>query len=213
MIGRRTTYELHGKVYEGPGARSKGAVVLGPGTVWDLGRKYGGEIPPAYFVATAAHESNFATNEVDYEPADARQNIFVSKGLYQIAEHEAAIAGFPDKRHGGDLLDPDFSTQVFAKMMTNGLEFITKTVRKLYGVNPHYPDIWGYLAVFHNEGALAVQKTLKLHGDDWVGPGGYAQRNAGRPIVRYGNDCITGGTWVADLMKQKLAREDLGLAA
>lgn len=198
---RRTTYELNGKVYEaGPGyslrqAKVDGAVFIGASTIADLGAKYSSEIPARYFVASADHESGFACNEVDYEPPGKDGHVFISKGLYQVSDTEARDLGMD-----GDLLDPDFSTRVFAKLQERRLDFIRRTIRRLYAVNPRIPDVWGFMALAHNEGNEAVEKTLRLHGDDWSGPGGYAQRNAGRSIVKYGNDCMTGGPYWAAIL-------------
>lgn len=188
---RRVTYELNGKVYEGPGAWKKGAVVVTPSFVADLGAKYGGEFSPQYFVATAGHEViDFAANEVDYENPNKLGKVFVSKGLCQLSEDEREDMGMK-----GDLLDPDFNIKVFAKLQNVRLERMRQLVRKLYAVDLKYPDAFAYAALYHNEGYGALYKTVKEHGFDWGGRAGYAQRNSGRGIVPYGNDCITGGKW------------------
>lgn len=181
-----------------------------------LARKHSSVIPAQYFVATAQHESSFTTNEVDYEPPDADGHIYISKGLFQISDKEAASVGM----HGADLLDPDISTHVFAKLQESRLAILRNHIPSA-AVN--FPGLWGYLAVAHNEG-LGTYKmngrgalgTIYTHGMVWGDvtvpaakdhPDTYRYRNHARGgIVAYGDDCITGGKYwpsAAQLDKDK----------
>jgi hypothetical protein len=190
---RREEYQ-HGSSLVPDRAR---AVLVSPATVAFLARSATKIIPDRYFVATATHESNFATNEVDTE-----EKGYVSKGLYQISDDEATSVGM----RGANLLDPVMATIVFAKLQERRL---TSIIGHLGATGVRYPDVWAFLAVGHNEGMGAwaakgkgVLVTLFNHGCIWGDPAvpaaeddpkSYRQRNATRAIVKYGDDCVTGG--------------------
>lgn len=141
--------------------------------------KYSDRIPPQFFVGTAQHESNFATNEIDTEVSG-----FTSYGIYQLSKDEAKEAGSP----GANLLDLEEATRVFAFIQHRRLDALLKLAPKAIE-----PDIWCYLALAHNEGPGAAAKTINLYKLDWFGKGGYAERNAKSKILAYAKDCVSGG--------------------
>lgn len=158
------------------------AIRIDPATVAMLARQATARIPAQYFVGTAQHESNFAANEIDTEESG-----YVSKGLYQIAEDEAAPI-----MHGANLCDPVIATLVFARLQERRLDAILAHVP-----NAKQPDVWAYLAIAHNEGlgtwaadGKGALGTICRNGVNWPG---YKARNYGRPICDYGDDVISGG--------------------
>lgn len=187
LTERRELYVVNG--VELPGKSH--AKLVPPSEVAFFARSSSSVIPASYFVATAQHESSFAANEIDYEVPNEHGVVYVSKGLYQLSDEEAESIGM----RGANLFDPVMATIVFAKLQEIRLTALEKhgSVR---------PDVWGYMAVAHNEGLKAALKTIELHGMKWGNPGVRAEldaqdtyrfRNRSRKIVAYGDDCITGG--------------------
>jgi len=151
-------------------------------------KKATSRIPVRFALGTAEHESNFTINEVDTEPSG-----FVSKGIYQISDEEAAGVG----EKGVNLLDLTNNSRVFAKMMGKKLDAIYKAL----GSEPKGTEVrdqWAYLFIAHNQGLGAATKTIKAFGMNWER---YKERNlkasAGtdkekfwKKVVAYGDDVI-----------------------
>jgi hypothetical protein len=52
-------------------------------------------------------------------------------------------------------------------------------------------DTWAFLAIAHNEGLGAAEKTIMAHGLNWSA---WKKRNPRlAAMAAYGDDCITGG--------------------
>lgn len=200
------TYVRGGVTYRGEGARAAGGIIAKPSDVVTWARMSTARISLKYMLATALHETTYAVNEVDVEPSG-----FVSRGLYQVSQEEAAKVGMP----GANLLDPVQCTLVFARLAEKNYDVIVDALPPALRVvfNARI-DRWAYLAIAHNEGvghfAPALEDgrhsgalvTIYNYGVNWGDPSvpaevddprSYRRRNAGRPIVRYGDDCITGG--------------------
>ena len=135
------------------------------------------ETPWIYYLGTAQHETNLATNERDTEP-----NGFQSWGLYQISLAEAASVGLP----GVDLLDPVQATQVMARL-THRRRDRLRLAAKLAVSDADPPDLWSYVAIAHNQGEAAAVKTIERFGMNWME---YKRRNRRLNIVSsgYGDD-------------------------
>jgi len=153
-------------------------------TVW---RGHTSLIPAQYALGTAQHESNFTLNEVDTEVSG-----YVSKGIFQLADGEAAEVGFA----GANLLELEDSTVVFAALCEKRLKVLVAAVALNMSALPR--DIWAYLAMAHNEGLQAALGTLRQHGLDWAA---YKARNPSlTSMAVYGDDAISGGEkWTPDL--------------
>lgn len=160
-------------------------------------------IPATYACATAQHETDFTTNEVDTEESG-----FVSKGIYQLSDEEAREAGMP----GANLLDLAIATAVLVNRATARAKQLMGAISL---VSPLPPDLLAFLTVAHNQGPAAAMKTVAAHGLNWQG---YKERNGGAMLLsllaqpneqdeetldakrrwwlsvfRYGDDAITGG--------------------
>lgn len=158
---------IHGWI-DGPMAR-----LVDPGELRRMAIASSIIIPPQFFVATADHETGFCQNEVDTEPGG-----FVSKGLFQVSDDEAAEVGHA----GADLLDWVISTRVFARLQEGRLRRILEHVQE------RLPDVWAYLGLAHNEGlgtwdagGRGALGTLFRFGMDWER---YKARNFGAAQVR-----------------------------
>jgi hypothetical protein len=146
-------------------------------TAW---RQHTTLIPAQYALGTAQHETSFALNEVDTETSG-----YVSKGIYQLADSEAADVGF-DR---ANLLELEDATIVFSALCEKRLKVLARALN--LGLDALPSDIWAYLAIAHNQGLQAALKTLRLHGLDWAA---YKQRNPTLTgIAAYGDDVISGG--------------------
>lgn len=205
-MSQRQTYARGGVTYKGEGARAAGGIIARPSDVATWARMSTSRISVKYMLATALHETNYAVNEVDVE-SDAPPTY----GLYQVRREEARDVGMP----GADLLDPVQCTLVFARLAEKNYDAIVDALPPaLRVVFNARVDRWAYLAIAHNEGvghfapALADGRhsgalvTIHNYGVNWGDPSvpaevddprSYRGRNIGRPIVRYGDDCITGG--------------------
>lgn len=73
----------------------KDAILATPDAVVQAVRRYGTPIAEQYFLGTAKHETNWATNERDMEHPDTRGVRFTSWGIYQISMEEARAVGRP----------------------------------------------------------------------------------------------------------------------
>jgi hypothetical protein len=139
------------------------------------------KIPPQYACGTAQHETDFTANEVDTEESG-----FVSKGIFQLSDEEAAEAGRP----GADLLNLDQAAAVLAAVAQHRLAAIVVAAH-LDGWTRLPNDVWAYLALAHNQGLGAALKTIRLHGLDWTS---YKKRNSQlAAMAAYGDDCVSGG--------------------
>ncbi len=162
-------------------------ILVAPADLVAAWRRYTQRIPAKYALGTAQHESSFTLNEVDTEKSG-----YVSKGVYQLSESEAAEAEFSH----ANLLELEDATRVFCVLCERRLQRIIKTARLAEENLP--VDVWAYLALAHNQGLSAALKTIELHGLNWAA---YKQRNpqlAG--MGRYGDDVISGGShWTKEL--------------
>ena len=143
-------------------------------------RRHTGRIPAQFALGTAQHESNFTLNEVDTEESG-----FVSKGIFQLSDEEAAEAGRPK----ANLLALEDATEVFSVLCERRLQRLIEAADLNEDNLP--ADVWAYLALAHNQGLAAAHKTIRAHGLDWAA---YKRRNpqlAG--MGRYGDDVISGG--------------------
>lgn len=141
-------------------------------------------IPPQYAVASAQHEANFAVNERDHETPDEHGNVYVSDGIYQLAQEEAAHVGMPH----ANLLDLVEASRVFARLQEERLAAIMRAAK----ITAPTADCFAYCALAHNEGTHAALKSIAAHGLDWAA---WVARNpALDAMARYGSDCITGGS-------------------
>lgn len=162
-------------------------ILVAPADIVAAWRRYAQRIPAKFALGTAQHESNFTLNEIDTEMSD-----YVSKGVYQLSDGEAAEAGF---QHA-NLLELEDATRVFCILCERRLKRIINVARLAEESLP--VDVWAYLALAHNQGLSAALKTIELHGLNWAA---YKLRNpqlAG--MGRYGDDVISGGShWTKEL--------------
>lgn len=143
-------------------------------------RKHTSEIPAQYALGTAQHESDFTYNEVDTEP-----NGFVSKGIFQLSDEEARDAFAPN----ANLLDYHDACLVFARISEERLHRIILAAKL---TAPLPPAVWAYLALAHNQGLHACEKSILTHGLNWEA---YKARNPDiKGIAEYGDDCVSGGS-------------------
>jgi peptidoglycan hydrolase-like protein with peptidoglycan-binding domain len=168
-------------------------------------------IDPRYFVGTAFHEAG-VTSEVDTEIATSSDPTgFVSVGLYQISQDEAAQFSFSLI----DLLDLEKSTECMVRLAEQHRTDIRAFMAALPPSSPGYlaasaadPDytdragtVWNagnmraYLALCHNQGLGAAKYTIQNYGMGWAG---YRSRNPTISLVShgYGDDVITGGSYM-----------------
>ena len=159
----------------------KDAILAPPVQVAGASMVFARRIPPRWFVATAEHESGMALNEIDTE-ADG----YVSKGIWQLSDTEAA---------GLDPYHLIESTEAFARLQEKRLSHLLT----LPGVKLSDPSIWAYLAISHNQGPAAAEKTVRLWGMNWAA---YKRRNreSANPYLAqfckdggYGDAVISGG--------------------
>jgi hypothetical protein len=137
-------------------------------------------IPAQHALGTAQHESNFTLNEVDIEVCG-----YASKGIFQIADSEAAEIGF-DR---ANLLELEDAIVVFAALCEKRLAALAAAAALDLQALPS--DTWAYLAIAHNQGLHAAIKTVRLHGLDWKA---YKARNPSlQALACYGDDVISGG--------------------
>lgn len=162
----------------------KDAVLATPDQVVQAVRTVGTVIAEQYFLGTAKHESNWATNERDMEPADHRGLRFTSWGLYQLSDEEAKTVGRPRAK----LLDLQESTWILAKLAEIRRVAIRGAL-KLEAMAPDPDGMEAYLAIAHNLGLSSCITSLRKHGLDWPG---YKSRNPTLRIVSsgYGEDCL-----------------------
>lgn len=176
MAGRIEEY----KALEGHWSPSRRDAVLVPARrVAFLASSLDTLIPSRYYVATAQHETNFATNERDTEESG-----FQSWGLYQLSTAERAEVGMPH----ADLLDPDQATHVMIELARRRRLKIRAAARIADGdMDP--PDLYAYLALAHNQGDHAALISIEHHGMSWTE---YEKRNPKIRIVSsgYGRDCM-----------------------
>lgn len=132
-------------------------------------------VPLTYYLGTAQHETNWATNERDTEESG-----FQSWGLFQLSEEEAADVGMPQ----ADLMNP-VQTCLVMVHLTNRRRTRIREVAKITGGDP--PDLCAYLAIAHNQGLGAAIKSIQNHGLDWAA---YRHRNPNARIIPYGDDCL-----------------------
>jgi hypothetical protein len=150
-------------------------------------RAIGTVISESYFLGTAAHETNLATNERDTEPPNARGEVVQTWGLYQIMREEAADVGRPS----ANLLDLGDATWCMIRLAERRRALIRGVLR----LEPLAPDPHGleaYLAICHNMGWGTTYKTLQLHGLDWPS---FRRRNPTMKFVAggYGDDVLPKG--------------------
>lgn len=138
-----------------------------------------------YFVATAAHESNYAVNERDTEPADDDGHRFQSWGIYQISDGEKHAV----QRPAADLLSLDDATEVMMLLAMRNRAAI-RVAAGLHDADADPSDLPAYLALAHNQGREAARRTILHYGLDWPA---YRRRNAHARIVPYGDDCLEKG--------------------
>lgn len=140
-------------------------------------------IDPRYFVATCFHEAG-CTNEWDTEVATASNPTgFTSVGAYQLSADEAQRYGYKLV----DMLDLTKATECMI-MVAEHNRHVLREYAGITGDDP--PDMRAYLALGHNQGLGAARKTITAHGMDWDA---YRERNPGAAILKYGDDCISGG--------------------
>lgn len=146
-------------------------------------------IPAQYACGTAQHESTYTINEVDTEETG-----FVSKGIFQLSDEEAGDAKKPD----ADLLTLGDSVLVLSNRALYRLNEIVRTALRVgCVVDPFPPDVWAYLAIAHNEGLGAAEKTILAHGLDWAA---WKSRNPHlAAMAAYGDDVISGGERWSDV--------------
>lgn len=154
-------------------------------------QRVGTEIPVAYYLGTALHESGFDLDTVTIENGGASPT---SYGLYQVNYDEMAKAGV-----SGDILDLDTNTRVMVYLAERNRNAIRAAVG-LSGSDPDPRDMGGYLAVAHNQGIGAALQTIASYptGDPtYLGWDEYQQRNwcnlcgcDGGRICSYGDDCL-----------------------
>lgn len=137
-------------------------------------------IPPQYAVASAQHEANFAVNEQDIETSG-----YVSIGIYQLAQEEAAHVGKPH----ANLMDLVEASRVFAALQHERLDAIELAMGPSSSLNTS--DRWAYLAMSHNFGLSATLKTIHEHGMNWRA---WVARNPTlTAAIEYFSDAVTGG--------------------
>lgn len=156
-------------------------IKVSPSDIVDAWRQVSSRIPARFAVGTAKHETDYTLNETDAgDQSDGTDSI----GLFQISRAEALSAGHPL----ADLTSLSDACTVFAVLMHRNLDKILS----LSGESPLNPDVWAYLAMSHNMGMGAVEKTIKQYGLDW---GAYKARNPAVPLVAhgYGDDVVSGG--------------------
>jgi hypothetical protein len=141
-------------------------------------RDIGSVVPETYFMGTAQHESNYATNERDTEETG-----FQSWGIYQVSVEEAHDVGMA----GADLLDLKQATQVMVRL-AEARRHALRAAARIGGPDP--PDVCAYLAIAHNQGLHAALVSIQHYGLDWQA---YRRRNPAARIVVYGDDCIPRG--------------------
>ena len=135
-------------------------------------------IPAQYIVGTADHETDFTINERDTEP-----NGYISIGIFQLSQDEAASIGLPN----ANLLTLEDSCDVMAKIADKRMALILSAAN----LTAPTPDCWFYLALCHNQGWGACHKTICAHGLDAAA---WTARNPQlAQAARYFNDCMTGG--------------------
>lgn len=182
-------------------------------------------IPARYFMGTAQHETNFATNEIDTEDSG-----YVSKGIFQLSDGEAVQVGSPT----ANLYDLDDAMRVLAKLQEGRLDQILRLAP-----TAAEPDLMAYLSIAHNQGLGLTDAeitpatsahdrfkgalgTIRAHGCNWSA---YTARNLDeamaavkaatdanslvaareklawwRGVVAYGCDVISGGErWPKDV--------------
>lgn len=162
-------------------------ILVAPADIVAAWRRYTQRIPAKFALGTAQHESSFTLNEVDTEESG-----YVSKGIYQLSDREAAEVELPH----ANLLELEDATKVFYILCERRLRRIIKAARLAQENLP--VDVWAYLALSHNQGVSAALKTIELYGLNWDA---YKRRNpqlAG--MGRYGDDVISGGPhWTKEL--------------
>jgi hypothetical protein len=166
---------------------------VAPVDVVNAWRNVSSRIPARFAVGSALHESGYAVNEIDAgDQGDGSDSI----GIFQLSKAEASDAGHPL----ADLTDLDQAATVFAITMHKKLDAIVKATNDgndLYDDD----DLWAFLQIAHNQGLGAALATIKAHGANYSGPGGYRERNIGinKPgfngphIIAYADDVISGG--------------------
>lgn len=160
-------------------------------------------IDPRYHVGTALHESDYCLNEWDTEIAATNSPTgFVSVGVYQIGQEEAARFGYAL----ADMLALDRATDCMVRLAEENLRVIQNAMTSATAAGRQssrdYTDpkgvVWkdggvrAYLAICHNHGSGYVRATIANYGLDWAR---YKARNPHDHIVDhgYGEDCVTGG--------------------
>jgi hypothetical protein len=164
--------------------KRSGAILARPDDIVQSVRAVGTVIAEQYFLGTAKHEANFATNERDMEAPDPLGVRFTSWGIYQLSTEEARQVGRPN----ADLLSLQESTWILAKLT----EMRRVAIRAQCHLDPLAPDPIGleaYLAIAHNQGLRAALTTIKEHRLDWRA---YKARNPTIRIVSsgYGDDVL-----------------------
>lgn len=139
----------------------------------------GSFVPSSYFVGTGKHETAFAVNEVDTEVSGFR-----SYGIFQVSDEELAASSYSDADVCNAYALPS-ACEMFVQLAETRAHRLAGYVNKLVSNAPR--DLWAYLALYHNQGWGAVQKTLDAYGMDW---GAYKARNPGASINSYGDDCM-----------------------
>lgn len=163
-------------------------------------------IPPQFAVASAEQESGHTINEIDEEPPDEHGISYISKGIFQLSDGEAAHVGHAS----ADLLTLEGASLVFALLQEERLAILLSAA----GLDAPTPDIYGFLSVAHNQGVGAARETIIKHGASWSA---YKSRNISaaeaavavatpetiehartklawwHSVAAYGDDCITGG--------------------
>lgn len=154
---------------------------VSPGVLAATWRQHSERIPAQYAVGTAQHESDFSLNEVDTEPSGFR-----SLGLFQLSSEERLHSPRPM----ADLLTLEGSCAVLAYVAERRLDAIIR----IAGFDPAGAlpaDVWAYLALAHNQGLGACERTLNTHRLAWSA---YKLRNPQLAnLGAYGDDCISGG--------------------
>lgn len=184
LIGRVEEYRRPDRSW----SRSRrDAIVAKPVQIVQELRHISTVIDEQYFVGTAQHESNFATNERDTEPPGPDGTRFVSMGIYQLSADELKEVGRPSA-------DP-YNLADATWIMVHLAEMRRAAIRAVLHLDLDAPDPPGmnsYLAVAHNQGLRAAQTTLRAHGLDWPA---YKSRNPTLRIVssHYGDDVLPRG--------------------
>jgi hypothetical protein len=154
-------------------------VLVTPQEVADAWRLRETIIPAQYACGTAQHESDYTLNERDTEPSG-----FVSIGIFQLSQDECDEARLPS----ANLYTLEDSCAVLSVIAERRLTQILTWS----GLSAPTDDCWFYLALSHNQGPGAVQRTIARYGLDAAA---WTSRNPQLAnAATYFADCVTGGS-------------------